>query len=542
MYKVACLFLAYRNIDVIRKSLDSIINVGLSRPDEYKLDIYVVENKTEHTDSIITPFLQDYIQRRLINGYLVFDENITNNALELAINGDFFPCSDYDYVIVTDGDLFVPQGTISEQISILTQCPEVYCCGLAVDYKRWSAKNKLEKAANLEKESQEKRQLDLPYLPMPAGFWFVAFKTIDFLALYKLASSNGIRMVDGHYQKLCRLIFRREWVQTKLSIGNELHREGQAVDYDGPVIKKRVIQEFINAGHAEKDYGESLYNHNKFSAGHVYDLNGCRPFPLMKLKSVNPTKSLTYKHDPFVTTSIEIVRDTANAFGRLYVLKKPPKKITPGVYVIQYGVGTSFYLESHKAVFLQMRDGETNPINKGPVGVPPLEGVTFKEIFFDNLLSTVDVTPDQVRSLLTGLSVYLEEDGEIRVALLDWRKLLSVCLDADDGPVDKLIKKLSIPADLENGYKKREDLIHYFAGKTKLIDPDNVFVDACKQFAASSYVIRDVSYLDYIRTAHDSLPYWIASYYRITALKRLTPGKLRGIKNLALSAIRYNKN
>ena len=51
--KIACAFLAFRNIDVVKISLESVIaeceNCG------HDVDIYVIENRSEFTNSEISP-------------------------------------------------------------------------------------------------------------------------------------------------------------------------------------------------------------------------------------------------------------------------------------------------------------------------------------------------------------------------------------------------------------------------------------------------------------------------------------------------------
>ena len=114
MKKHLILFIAYKHVDIIKSSLNSIINYKDS-------DIFVIENKSENSIE-----LETYFSGKNLLGYVQFEENIANSAITIFIREFWDLIIQYEYVTITDGDLFIADinETFKEIISAF-QNPEI---------------------------------------------------------------------------------------------------------------------------------------------------------------------------------------------------------------------------------------------------------------------------------------------------------------------------------------------------------------------------------------------------------------------------------
>lgn len=88
-------FIAFKHVDIIKSSLESIIKYENS-------DVYIVENKSENS-----PELEGYFVNKNIKGYVQFEDNIANSAITIFIRDFWDLITKYEYVTITDGDLFI---------------------------------------------------------------------------------------------------------------------------------------------------------------------------------------------------------------------------------------------------------------------------------------------------------------------------------------------------------------------------------------------------------------------------------------------------
>ena len=413
--KIACAFLAFRNLDVIKMSLESIIEE--SEACEYDVDIYIIENHSEFSEVEISPYLDGLVKSKKVHGYVKLNQNITNNTYHLLIDCEIIDPDKYSHIIFSDGDIFVPKGTIKEQLNILNTCPETISCGVSVDYESWSLSSKLDQAKDLKKKRDHALTLNKPYVAVPSGFWFAMFKTTDYLRIYKIINANGLRVHDGIIQRLVRFLYRREWVQTRLSVGRELHRELVNSSYSERSVKKDFQRTLIESGHAEKGYELALYYHRKPANG-IYT-QADKGIPINhKIDLLNPTQAKTYDFD-FITQ--QTVKDTSKylPIDRLYIARKIPpiERCENLTCLIRYGIGTSFFVEETNSLFLQMRDGFLNPL-KGPVGFPPLQKSSISAIYMDGFLLQTVITDINCQTFLRSCVEALAIDGYMRIAVL----------------------------------------------------------------------------------------------------------------------------
>jgi hypothetical protein len=88
------IFLAYQNTEIVIKSFESIF--------DSEFDYFIIENFSENSDEIKSFFLN-----KNLLGYIQFEENIAANAINIFIKDFFYLFNDYEYVTITDGDLYV---------------------------------------------------------------------------------------------------------------------------------------------------------------------------------------------------------------------------------------------------------------------------------------------------------------------------------------------------------------------------------------------------------------------------------------------------
>jgi hypothetical protein len=87
-------FLAYQHFDIVKESFESISEVDA--------DIFIVENKSDCSKQI-----SDYFTDKNHKGYIQFHTNIANSAISIFIDKFWNILTEYEYITITDGDLYV---------------------------------------------------------------------------------------------------------------------------------------------------------------------------------------------------------------------------------------------------------------------------------------------------------------------------------------------------------------------------------------------------------------------------------------------------
>ena len=88
-----CVFIAFQEVDIIKRSFESLYMEGV--------DYFIVENRSENSKEI-----EEYFKTKKLKGYIQFEKNIANKAIQTFIQ-DFMPLLKwYDYITITDGDLY----------------------------------------------------------------------------------------------------------------------------------------------------------------------------------------------------------------------------------------------------------------------------------------------------------------------------------------------------------------------------------------------------------------------------------------------------
>jgi penicillin-binding protein-related factor A (putative recombinase) len=109
--------LAYEHLDIIKTSFDSLKTANA--------DFFVVENGSVNSDVI-----KEYFLGEKLMGYIQFEKNARANALNIFVRDYYELLSQYDFVSITDGDLFFYD--IKETLKEITSTfenPKCYVCG-----------------------------------------------------------------------------------------------------------------------------------------------------------------------------------------------------------------------------------------------------------------------------------------------------------------------------------------------------------------------------------------------------------------------------
>jgi hypothetical protein len=125
--KIPTFVLIYHDPPTIRASLDWLTSF------RDRLDLIVLENPSESTEGEIRPYIEGLLARGHVTDYYLFDENISNNAFEVALRADQDRWRAAPYVMITDGDLVGPEaGWLEEEIDVLVRHEDAYACGLSL--------------------------------------------------------------------------------------------------------------------------------------------------------------------------------------------------------------------------------------------------------------------------------------------------------------------------------------------------------------------------------------------------------------------------
>lgn len=212
--KIPCFVLTFFDYDVIKKSFDF-----LTRFND-RLDIHVVENHSDFTESHIKPYLLDLVEQGKISSYYLFDENIGVNAMEIVTRVNASYINDYDYFMITDGDLISEnEDWLDELVEIIENNSEVCAVGMELDMSNRPSENiypeskyGVQKAKKVEGKN---------YSEVPTGWRLSLYRTQDFLIILELILKAGEKLVDYKMFKYCTLLGKK-WARTKKSLAYHL--------------------------------------------------------------------------------------------------------------------------------------------------------------------------------------------------------------------------------------------------------------------------------------------------------------------------------
>jgi hypothetical protein len=318
---IPTLLFPYRNYSAAKRSLESIVECA------DLLKLYVIESPSDKTDSLLKPYFIDMVDAGLVEKYILFDDNISNNSLLLSLRMLREEIEDSKYTILSDLDLFVPRGLIEEQVNIVAAHEEIFACGMQVDYSSWG--ESLADLAEYHRALQAERSAaPTPYIPFWSGMWMTMFRTAELYAAVDAAVENGCRLTDGVVGRFGRLLFRKGWVITREHVGQDFTR-GLPPDDDYRTIKEANKLHF--AAYSPEGPALALYNHDLVADGAIYHDRIWRRFtsPPLDPPALKQFRS-TWEEDPVARA----VAAAQRSFASAYVSWKPPRTSYPaGLYI-----------------------------------------------------------------------------------------------------------------------------------------------------------------------------------------------------------------
>lgn len=205
--KIPCYVLVFFDDEVAKKSLDFLTKYS------DRLDIRVIENYSENTETKFKPYITDLLEKRKISKYYLFDENIGFNAIEKVVEAESEYLQKHEYFMITDGDLTSNDNNwIDEQIDILKKNPEVIISGVKLDMSNLPS---LDKYPDADRWVPPARQLEgKNYLDGQTGWVLTLLKTDYFFLIKRLMKRDQQQLSDGRIFRYTSYIDKK-WVRTK---------------------------------------------------------------------------------------------------------------------------------------------------------------------------------------------------------------------------------------------------------------------------------------------------------------------------------------
>jgi hypothetical protein len=225
--KHICVFFIYNNLEHIIKSFESIQCPNI--------DYFIIENKSDNSSKI-----QEYFFTKNLKGYIQFEENISNNAIEIFLKDYKELLLEYDYITITDGDIEIKDinSTFKELIKNLDlEGVGVSCVDLSLDNFPYHIPNSTSWLISNPIITDE-------YIVSPTGVHLMTLKKENLELLY------DIKFVDINlYHRF--LSHNLKWVKTKLN--KAYHLTWDLYTEDNPYYQFKVQ----NINH--------IWNHDKTS-------------------------------------------------------------------------------------------------------------------------------------------------------------------------------------------------------------------------------------------------------------------------------------
>ena len=225
-------FLAFREVDIIKKSFESIENVSS--------DIFVIENKSENSDEI-----EEYFKSKSesLIGYIQFNENTENSSIPLFNKAFKDLVKSYEYITYTDGDLYAYDAEeMFREIIEGFKKPHVMVCSSMIwtknhhllengkdDLKPLELRGTFDEF--IEEQRNNAREFGCVHVPigLTTGHFFVTYRNRDLEHIFKIPLYS-----DGSiYAKTWEL--KKEWHMTNKNIS--YHMSWDLYHEDNPYYK-----------------------------------------------------------------------------------------------------------------------------------------------------------------------------------------------------------------------------------------------------------------------------------------------------------------
>ncbi len=202
--KIPCIFLAFFDKPTIKKSLEWLIK-------EEVFDIHVIENFSQNTEKDIKPFLMEKLDKGEIKKYILFDQNISNNAFQVVLENEHIDLSHSKYICLTDGDVIsTGDGWLQKQIDVLETCPEVFACAIYIDDKNLP----IEAFPNAKIWLHKPRSITDKYIEVATGHHMVLLETKYIKPFLKFIRERNMKYLDVSFMKFANSL-KKKWTTIK---------------------------------------------------------------------------------------------------------------------------------------------------------------------------------------------------------------------------------------------------------------------------------------------------------------------------------------
>jgi hypothetical protein len=209
---IPCYVLVFHDAPTVRTSLDWLTGFA------DRLELVVVENPSEHTDAEIRPYVESLLAQGAIARYLLLDDNISNNAFEVALEHERARWEGAGHVLLTDGDLVADDaGWLDEQLAILRH-PEVFACGIRLSMDNLPVEAFPEAVGWVPPPRAEHGD----WVEGLTGLHLVLLGAADLAAYGRYRAANRLRFVDSTMHHFAYRVLDRRWARTKYAAARHL--------------------------------------------------------------------------------------------------------------------------------------------------------------------------------------------------------------------------------------------------------------------------------------------------------------------------------
>lgn len=252
--KIPCFLIAFFEYENIKKSLDFITKYT------DRLDIHVIENYSENTEGQIKPYILDLIGEGKIKNYYLFDENIGANAIEVILRSNWSYLNNYEYFMITDGDLIIKQDKkyLDELTKIMDENPEVFAAGAEMSLENLPSEDKYPDAKTWVPKAHKVK--DKNYAEGPTGSWFLLYRTKEFIEiLLEILNANESLLDSVVYQHCMKRGMK--WARTINNKAYHLTWDSYS-DENNPYTKWKGSKTFNEIWQHNKYCGFTLINND----------------------------------------------------------------------------------------------------------------------------------------------------------------------------------------------------------------------------------------------------------------------------------------
>lgn len=236
-------FLAFKEVDIIKKSFESIKNV--------QSDIFVIENKSENSDQI-----EEYFKDQNIIGYIQFNENTENSCIPLFNRAYKDLVKSYEFITYTDGDLYVCDAdSMFEEIlgafknsNVMVSSCEIWTKNYHLIEKDKDGLKPLELRGTFDQYLEEMKNntnvfgsKDSP-IGLTTGHYFVTYKNSDLEHIFKIPLYS-----DGSIYATA-MNLNRKWYKTNKNIAYhftwDLNYEGNPY-YEWKKANRKTLWRYV---------------------------------------------------------------------------------------------------------------------------------------------------------------------------------------------------------------------------------------------------------------------------------------------------------